>query len=302
MPIDDPQALDEAIDAYRELCDCLSRFTKDLRSWPFGHARVYEPGEFRPDARHQIDAVTPRHRPVLIDVAAHDGLAAVNRGALVIAKTKREVSDDPVRTMRLAGLIVTGLPDLAARVNAVNRAKADFSAACRRVSSHATARTRKFAGTPLQHVYLLEACRALRMLPDDAESVSFSWSGGSHTVCRVSRLALIERLENTGGIDFRDLRRLKSSDDAELAEVKPKQPFVVANLALPEGAKQVPACLPLLSGSEPERVGVLKPYSVPARRQRQPPPGRCIDPTPVLTFCQTSYHRYRSGGGTESAV
>lgn len=285
-----PELLDRAVAEYERLRELLHRLSSGMRECPGAEARIFIPTETEANPA-QVDL--DRDRPVLIEVAAFTGQAALARAADAIAKTLRFPSDGkPVSTRRVIGVVAVPDPAFEDLLLLVNTAKQRFAQVCVEIDSHPQARRRKLIDTPLQQVHILEAVRMLHHLPRTVDAVQFSWSAASRVIRRALREELIEKLPA-----YDDKRKLRGIEDRYVAYVRTKPPFVVANLREPGVPKEERygrphATLPFFVVGRMPEVRPLKPYSErPRAHPREPVEGQAVvDPRPLIRALKI--HRY----------
>jgi hypothetical protein len=205
------------------------------------------------------------------------GAEAGRRARAALQKLVRHVHQLPDRPDRLPGLIWVPHKRVASATRAVNAAKRAFEEAVHEFSRgfrHHKERAQAFAGTELQHVLLLQAYRQIPLVTGRIEKVSFSWSGASRTVRRMTVREATEWIASLArfGTVSEWTRRVAAVPGPYVARVRRQAPYPIANIKVdghwngdPEvdyaPARQLMAHLPIvLTGPEWPEVNPLLPY------------------------------------------
>lgn len=232
-----------------------------------------------------------------IPVTVVDGAQGMRLCRSALMKVTRRRDQPPGRPDRRPGLLWQpgkAGAQLRRAARTVNDAKAAFRAAVDNLGVSPAKRAQAFQGTPLQHVMLIQAYRGIevigldyeldpndstrvvRELPVEIQAVSFSWSGASRKVVRVTRDEVLTYLENRKLFGWTSdwQKRVLETDDEHFAYVRRIAPFPIANLRIGDRfCKRVMAPVPLIYTGEawPEvrELPSYEPGAEPGRRRVQ---------------------------------
>lgn len=253
-------------------------------------------------------------RPIVVTPFTGAQGARLCKSALL--KITRRRDQPPNRPDRRAGLLwLPGKAGAGARraARTVNDLKTAFQAAVNGLPFNHVQRAHAFHGTPLQHVLLIQAYRAIQVIgvdyqmdprdptrilretPYSIDAISFSWSGASRKVLRLSRDEVFEYLASRKAagwkVDWE--KRIEDTGDSHYAVVRRLAPFPIANLKIDgKWCKRVMASAPLIyTGDTLPKIRDLPDY------QPSNEPGlRNVDSVKIEQLAlipEIGLHRYR---------
>lgn len=251
-----------------------------------------------------------------IPVHAVEGRQGERLCKAALVKITRRRDQPPTRPDRRPGLIwLPGDRGRAARSAArtVNSLKEALKATVDGLDLNPKQRVRLLQGTPLHHVLLLQAYRAIQVIGAEPvfdrrdptrvvkenlfeiEAVSFSWSGASRKVLQLSRDEVLAYLENCKLFDWESIwqSRIRRLPDPAFALVRRIAPFPVANLRVDGHWTRVMASTPLIyTGSSWPEVRDLPDYVPGAEPGQQKRAAVRVEETPLIP--QIGLYRYTS--------